>query len=163
MGIFSYSREYSAEYRGCWREYERENMLPLQEENLAQANLSPSPVPASLGVSSHFALRRPVCLVLFNFFSHLTGSQQAPVGAAGGAWSHGRRFTDLAHACQSWWSISGNHCDDLRPLPRAVMYLTLAYHARGRTSTGARFRRSGRVRATGATATREDQGAEVVP
>ena len=68
------------------------------------------------------------------------------MGAAGGAWSHGRRFTDLAHACQSWWSISGNHCDDLRPLPRAVMYLTLAYHARGRTSTGARFRRSGRVR-----------------
>ena len=43
------------------------------------------------------------------------------------------------------------------------MYLTLAYHARGRTSTGARFRRSGRVRATGATATREDQGAEAVP
>ena len=58
------------------------------------------------------------------------------MGAAGGAWSHGNRFTDLAHACQSWWSISGNHCDDLRPLPRAVMYLTLAYHARGRTKYG---------------------------
>ena len=88
------------------------------------------------------------------------------MGAVGGAWIHGRRSTDLAHACQSWWSISGNHCDDLRPLPRAVMYLTLAHHARGRTTRDqrrARFLRSGRVRATGATATREDQGAEAVP